>query len=72
MWPRLIAGGLVLACILWLVVEIREDGAQSVTTKIERQNNEAASRAHSKRTDYDSCLDSGGLWNFGASECDGS
>lgn len=71
MWPRVIIGGLVLAGLIWIVVEIREDGAQSVTTKIERQNNEAASRAHSKRTDYDSCLDAGGLWNFGAGECDG-
>lgn len=71
MWPRIIIGGLVLAGLIWIVAEIREDGAQSVTTKIERQNNEAASHAHSKRTDYDSCLDAGGLWNFGAGECDG-
>lgn len=71
MWPRIVIGGLALAGLIWLVVEIREDGAQSVTTKIERQNNEAASRAHSKRIDYDSCLDAGGLWNFGAGECDG-
>ncbi|KQX55448.1 MULTISPECIES: hypothetical protein [unclassified Ensifer] len=71
MWPRILAGGLVLAGIVWLVAEIREDGARSVITKIERQNNEAASRAHSKRIDYDSCLDAGGLWNFRAGECDG-
>ncbi len=71
MWPRIIAGGLALVGIIWLVAEIREDGARSVITKIERQNNEAASRAHSKRIDYDSCLDAGGLWNFGAGECDG-
>ncbi|ANK73589.1 hypothetical protein FA04_13755 [Ensifer adhaerens] len=71
MWARVIAGGLALAGLIWLVVEIREDGARSVTTKIERQNNEAASSAHSKRIDYDSCLDAGGLWNFGAGECNG-
>lgn len=71
MWPRIIAGGLLLAGIVWLVAEIREEGARSVITKIERQNNEGASRAHSKRIDYNSCLDAGGLWNFGAGECDG-
>ena len=70
LWPRIIAGGLVLAGLAWLVIEIRKDGAQSVTTKIERQNNEAANRAQSKRIDYDSCLDAGRLWNFGAGECD--
>ncbi|VTZ59872.1 hypothetical protein EMEDMD4_1280059 [Sinorhizobium medicae] len=44
----------------------REDSAQSAKTAIERQNNEAASRAHSKRNEYASCLAAGGLWNFGA------
>lgn len=70
-WPRLLIAGLALAAVAWFVVEIREDGARSVTAKIERQNNEAANRAHEKRIDYDSCLAAGGLWNFGAGECDG-
>jgi hypothetical protein len=69
-WSKILGGVLALAAITWVVLEIREDGAQSVKTAIERQNNEAASRAHSKRTDYDSCLVDGGLWNFGAGECD--
>ncbi|WP_245278342.1 hypothetical protein [Ensifer aridi] len=70
-WTKILGGVLVLAAITWAVLEIREDGAQSAKTAIERQNNEAANRAHSKRTDYDSCLAAGGLWNFGAGECDG-
>ncbi len=47
MWPRIIAG-VELAGLICLVVEIRGDSAQSATIKIERQNNEAASRALSK------------------------
>ncbi|NRP74892.1 hypothetical protein ILFOPFJJ_05815 [Ensifer psoraleae] len=70
-WARIIlVGGLVLTAVIWAVVEIREDDAKSVKTAIEKQNNEAAGRAHSERTDYDSCLARGGLWNFGAAKCD--
>lgn len=71
LWPRLVIAALVAAAVIWLVVEIRKDGAQSAISKIERQNNEAANRAHSKRIDYDSCLAAGKLWDFGAGECDG-
>ena len=41
-WLRLVIGGLILAAAAWLILEIREDGARSVTAKVERQNNEAA------------------------------
>ncbi|WP_244563632.1 hypothetical protein [Ensifer aridi] len=70
LWPKLLGGALLVAAIAWAVLQIREDGAESVKTAIERQNNEAASRAHSKRNDYDSCLAASWLWNFGAGECD--
>lgn len=69
MWPRIIAGGLALAGILWLVAEIREDGAQSVTTKIERQNNASGDAASNARSDFDLCLDRGGVWDYGAGKC---
>ncbi|WP_246764868.1 MULTISPECIES: hypothetical protein [unclassified Ensifer] len=49
MWPRVIIGGLALAALIWLVAEIREDGARSVTTKIERQNNASGDAASSQR-----------------------
>ncbi|WP_245269646.1 hypothetical protein M728_000395 [Ensifer sp. WSM1721] len=70
-WPKILGGVLVLAAIAWAVLEIREDGAQSIKNAVERQNNEAANRADTKRLDYDSCLAAGGLWNFGAGKCDG-
>ncbi|RVJ38531.1 hypothetical protein CN180_22160 [Sinorhizobium medicae] len=70
-WPKILGGVLVLAAITWAIVEIREDGARSAKTAIERQNNEAANRAHSKRNDYDTCLAAGRRWNFETGECDG-
>ncbi|QRY68210.1 hypothetical protein JVX98_07955 [Ensifer sp. PDNC004] len=69
MWPRVIAGGLMLAGITWLVIEIREDGARSVTTKIERQNNASGDAASNARSDFDLCLDRGGVWDYGAGKC---
>ncbi|KSV75456.1 hypothetical protein N183_22120 [Sinorhizobium sp. Sb3] len=70
--PKLLVGGLLLAGIVWLVHEIRADGARSIANAIERQNNDAHSRAREKRLDYDSCLDAGGLWNFATGQCSGS
>ncbi len=69
MWPRIIAGGLVLAGIVWLVAEIREDGAQSVITKIERQNDASGDAASNARSNFDLCLDRGGVWDYGARKC---
>jgi len=39
-WPKILGGVLVLAAITWVIVEIREDGARSAKTAIERQNND--------------------------------
>ncbi|MDX0605064.1 hypothetical protein GOD78_26980 [Sinorhizobium medicae] len=39
-WPKILGGVLVLAAITWVVLEIREDGARSAKTAIERQNND--------------------------------
>ncbi|UTV37656.1 hypothetical protein MYG64_04890 [Ensifer adhaerens] len=69
MWPRVIAGGLVLAGVIWLVAEIREDGARSVITKFERQNNASGDAASNARSDFDLCLDRGGVWDYGAGKC---
>jgi hypothetical protein len=69
-WPKLILAGFILAALAWAVIEIREDGAQSVKNSIERQNNEAAGQSDTARSSYDRCLDGGGLWNFGAQQCD--
>lgn len=66
-WPKIFGGMLVLAAITWTILEIREDGARSITNALERQNNAAAHSAGDARSDYDTCPD--GLWDFGASKC---
>ncbi|WLR92195.1 hypothetical protein [Shinella zoogloeoides] len=70
-WPKILLGTVVAGGLIWLYAEIRGEGARSVTSKIERQNNEARNAADDARSAYDRCLDGGGLWNFGASRCDG-
>ncbi|QRY69093.1 hypothetical protein JVX98_12745 [Ensifer sp. PDNC004] len=69
MWPRVVVGGLALAGLLWLVAEIRKDGARAVVTKIERQNNASGDAASNARSDFDLCLDRGGVWDYGAGKC---
>ena len=69
-WAKLLGGVLVFAALSWAVLEIRKNGAQAVRISIERQNNEAANSADAKRHDYDACSVSGGLWNFGAGQCE--
>lgn len=69
LWPKIIGGVLVLAALTWAVLQIREDGAESVKQAIERQNYEAASQSDARRGDYDRCLDGGGVWDFGAGKC---
>ncbi|WP_457586123.1 hypothetical protein [Ensifer canadensis] len=68
-WPKILGGVLVLAAITWTVLELRADGARSVSNAIERQNNAAAHSAGDARSDYDACPD--GLWDFGAGKCRG-
>ncbi|MCA1494981.1 hypothetical protein [Sinorhizobium alkalisoli] len=66
---KIAAGALLIAAVAWAVLQIREEGARSVTQTIERQNNEAALQSAARRSDFDRCIDGGGLWNFGAGEC---
>ncbi|MBN9155815.1 hypothetical protein [Microbacterium sp.] len=70
-WSKIIVGTALVAAAIWLFVDIRDQGAESVRTSIERQNNEAGNTADGARSAYDRCLDGGGLWNFGAGRCDG-
>ncbi len=70
-WLKVACAALLIAAISWAVLEIRADGARSVLHTIERQNNEAANRAQEKRIAYDSCIDSGGLWDFRTQKCHG-
>lgn len=71
-WPKIALGALILAALAWAVIEIRQDGAQSVRNSIERQNNEAAGQSDTARSNYDRCLDGGRVWDFGAGRCAGS
>ncbi len=68
-WPKLLIAGLIVSGLVWLIHEIRADGARSYANTIERQNNDAQSRARGKRLDYDSCLDAGGVWDFASGQC---
>lgn len=70
-WPKIILGVAVAAALIWLYADIRDHGAESVRTSMERQNNEAGNAADDARSAYDRCLDGGGLWNFRAGRCDG-
>lgn len=51
---------------------IYKNGADSVRTSIERQNNAAGKQADDRALDYDACRDAGRLWNFGAGRCGGA
>ncbi|MGB3815636.1 MAG: hypothetical protein WA950_20645 [Shinella sp.] len=70
-WHKIILGVVIAAALIWLYADIRADGARSVTSRLERQNNEAGNAADNARSAYDRCLDAGGLWNFRAGRCDG-
>ncbi|USJ24738.1 hypothetical protein [Ensifer adhaerens] len=65
--PKIMAGGLLLAGVVGLVLAIRADGARSITNAFERQNNAAAHSAGDARSEFDTCID--GLWDFGAGKC---
>lgn len=57
----LLAGGYVAG---------RLSGTASTETKIERQNNEATSKALGAAHSYDECIDAGGVWTFRTGKCE--
>lgn len=65
--PKIILCVLICLAVLALVHLIRKDGADSVRSAVERQNNAAGSTADDARGSYDRCPD--GLWDFGAGRC---
>ena len=69
--PRIIALFLILAIILSAGVWLYRSGGNGVRNAIERQNNEAATRADEGALDYDACRDAGRVSNFGAGKCAG-
>lgn len=70
MWWSVAKWVAIGVAILLVVKVIRDDGAQSVTNKIERQNNEASQNADIARLGYDDCIGDDKLWNFAAGKCE--
>ncbi|MHC2573958.1 hypothetical protein [Rhizobium leguminosarum] len=68
---KIIAGIAALAAIGIVIHKIRQSGADSVRSTIERQNNEAGNAADEGVLDYDACRDAGRVWDFGAGRCVG-
>jgi hypothetical protein len=69
-WWNVAKWAAIGAAILFIVQMIRNDGAQSVKNKIERQNNEAAQNADIARLDFDDCVGNDKLWNFASGRCE--
>ncbi|MGG7581047.1 hypothetical protein [Rhizobium sp. Nf11,1] len=68
---KIIAGAIAFGAVLFIIHKIRESGADSVRTAIERQNNDAGKAADEGVLDYDACRDAGRVWDFGAGRCVG-
>ncbi len=67
--PRVIAALVILLAIVSALVWIYRQGGNDVRTAIERQNNEAGDQSDRARSDYDACVDGGGVYDFGARKC---
>ncbi len=67
--PKIVVGVLALAAITWLVIEIRRDAAEDYKSSIERKNNASGDAASDARSNFDLCLDRGGVWDYGAGKC---
>lgn len=71
-WPRILIGVVIAGALIWLYSTIYQQGADSVRTGVERQNNEAGNSADDARSAYDRCRDAGRLWDFRAGRCVGA
>jgi hypothetical protein len=69
--PRLIVAGAVLLALISSAVWFWRQAGDSVLTKIERQNNASGDQSDSARTDYDRCVDGGGVWLNRTGKCSG-
>lgn len=66
---RIVGVFLLAAAIVAVALWIYRAGGEGVSNSIERQNNEAARRAHEGALDYDACRDAGRVWDFRAGKC---
>jgi hypothetical protein len=67
--PRIIGLLAIIAVLGIAVVWIYREGGEDVRNSVERQNNEAATRADEGALDYDACRDAGRVWDFGSGKC---
>ncbi|MBB3980088.1 hypothetical protein GGQ64_005335 [Rhizobium azooxidifex] len=68
-WPRVLIGVAIAAALIGLYSIIYDQGAESVRTGIERQNNEAGNSADLARGAYDRCRDRGWVYQFDTGKC---
>lgn len=55
-----------------IVNRIWQEGAETVRTAVERQNNASGDQSDNARGGYDLCVDGGGVWNYRTGKCSGS
>ena len=67
--PRIIGLLAIIAVLGAAVVWIYREGGEDVRNSIERQNNEAGDISDRARTEFDMCLDSGGVWSNSTRKC---
>lgn len=69
MWWSIAKWVAIGVAVLFVIQMIRNDGAQSLKNKIERQNNEAAQNADTAKLSFDDCTGPGRVWDFGHGKC---
>lgn len=69
MMPRLLALLALLAALTAGAVWFWRQGGQSVLISIERKNNASGDKSDQARSDYDRCIDGGGVFDFATGQC---
>lgn len=59
----------IIVALSLVALWIYRAGGEGVTNAVERRNNDAANQSDRARSDYDRCLDGGGVWNSAAGKC---
>lgn len=57
------------AALIGAAVWFYQQGGQAVLISIERQNNVSGDKSDQARSNYDLCLDGGGVYDFAAGKC---
>lgn len=70
--PKLIAAGVVSLAIVSAGLWFWREAGNSTLIKIERQNNVSGDKSDSARSDYDRCIDGGGVYVNRTGKCSGA